>query len=55
MILQNTFTSTNDVIISQIPVLKYLSFLLTLINKNKWDSISYINKAKCPILFIKSL
>jgi hypothetical protein len=37
------------------PILKPFRFLITLINRNPWNSFSIIKNVKSPILFIKSL
>ena len=49
LILENTFTSIADVLRSRFSI---LSWVLTPLLRNKWESIKEIPSIMCPILFI---
>lgn len=52
LILENTFTSIQDVLASLAPLLSTLSPLLL---RNKWESKALMHKLKCPVLFIRCM
>lgn len=49
LIVENSFTSIDDMIDVVMPFLKFAKRL----NRNKWNSLSEIAKVKVPILFIR--
>ena len=49
LILENTFTSIPDVLVS-----KHLKWLTWLVHRNKWNSLERIQKVECPVLFISA-
>jgi fermentation-respiration switch protein FrsA (DUF1100 family) len=51
VILENTFTSLNDMIKAMFPFLPFL----TLFNRNRWPTRQRIPWITVPILFIRSL
>ncbi|KAI0559597.1 alpha/beta hydrolase fold [Gracilaria domingensis] len=51
LIVENTFTSTNDLVDSVLPMLKPFKAF----NRNKWDSLSVIKEIKVPILFLSGM
>ena len=59
LILENTFTCTQDVALHMMPFLSiYLGWnriISNVIIRDKWNSINAIKDIKCPILFISSL
>lgn len=50
-ILENTFTSIPDMVDKLFPMVKMLKKFVLRIS---WDSLSIIDKVKCPLLFIKA-
>lgn len=53
VIVENTFTSTTDVLPYHLPLIRPLMPVVRWINRNSWPSISRISSIKSPILFIK--
>jgi len=53
LIVENTFTSTTEVIPYHVPFMKVLVPMIGLVNRNSWDSLKRIGKVKRPIFFIK--
>eukprot|EP00171_Calliarthron_tuberculosum_P012877 IDg12877t1 len=51
LIIENSFTSIDDMIDVVLPPLRAFKFL----NRNKWDSLARIKDVKVPILFISGL
>lgn len=51
LVLENTFTSINDMIDVVIPVLKFAKPF----NRNKWNSLENIRDIRVPILFLRSV
>ena len=49
LILENTFTSINDIVSNLVPSIKSLS---SIILQKQWPSLSRIRSIRCPILFI---
>lgn len=49
VVVENTFTSIDDMIDSVMPFLKFAKPF----NRNKWGSINDITKVKVPILFLR--
>lgn len=53
VIVENTFTSTTDVLPYHLPLVRPLIPFIRWINRNNWPSIHRISLIKSPILFIK--
>lgn len=49
IVVENTFTSVDDMIDKVMPALGFAKFL----NRNKWNSIDAVKKIALPILFIR--
>lgn len=49
LVVENTFTSIDDMIDSLMPALKFAKPF----NRNKWNSFKYIQDIQLPILFIR--
>lgn len=51
--MENTFTSTTDVLPYHLPLIRPIIPFIRLVNRNSWPSINRIGLIKSPILFIK--
>ncbi|GJQ14256.1 hypothetical protein GpartN1_g6047.t1 [Galdieria partita] len=51
VVVENTFTSIDDMIDYVLPALRWCKFL----NRNKWNSAAIVSSLTCPILFLSGL
>ncbi|GJD12313.1 Protein bem46 [Galdieria sulphuraria] len=51
VVVENTFTSIDDMIDYVLPALRWCKFL----NRNKWNSAASVSSLTCPILFLSGL